>query len=199
MRDDAGRKLYSPLEALGIAAKAVMTMPYLSRAEKTGEMTAAFKERLMLAVTEVNGCRMCSYAHAKIALEAGLSTDEIAEMCAGRTQDVPPEEMYAVLFAQHYADARGRPSKKAWADMVKFYGHTRALAILGAVRGIMLGNAYGIPLGSFMGRMRGKRAAIDLRSSLGYELLMLLTAPVVIPFALLGAFVARLIRIPVAP
>jgi AhpD family alkylhydroperoxidase len=37
----------------------------------------------MLAVTEVNGCEMCSYAHTKMALEAGLSNDEIQQMLAG--------------------------------------------------------------------------------------------------------------------
>jgi len=32
-----------------------------------------FRERMMLAVTEVNGCRYCRYAHTRIALFCGLS------------------------------------------------------------------------------------------------------------------------------
>lgn len=185
-------KLYTLPEAYAIVRKAGMTMPFLLRAERAGKMTEAFKERLMLAVTEVNGCRMCSWAHARIALEAGLSAGEIENMLGGQMGDVPPEELPAVLFAQHYADARGNPSPEAWKNIVSRYGHDGAMAILGAVRGIMTGNAYGIPLGSFLNRLRGKRESVDERSSLGYELLMLLTSPLVFVIALPHALIARL-------
>lgn len=192
-------KLFTLPEAYTIVKKAGMTMPFLLRAERKGQMTEAFKERLMLAVTEVNGCRMCSWAHTRIALEAGLSAEEIGEMLAGQMENVPTNELPAVLFAQHYADARGNPSREAWASVVARYGRDGAMGILGAVRGIMLGNAYGIPLGSLLARLRGKRAAIDARGGVGYELLMLLSALVVIPVALLHSFFARLLRVPVAP
>ena len=168
MRDRTGRGLYTLGEAYRIAVRAGMTMPFLSRAKRAGLMTEAFKERLMLAVTEVNGCRMCSFVHARIALESGLSAEEIEGMLAGQAQTVPAEELPAVLFAQHYADVRGNPSRAAWEGAVSRYGRARAMAILGAVRGIMLGNAYGIPLGSLLARLRGKRAHVDERSSLGY-------------------------------
>ncbi len=192
-------KLFTLPEAYTIVKKAGMTMPFLLRAERKGEMTEAFKERLMLAVTEVNGCRMCSWAHTRIALEAGLSPEEIGNMLAGQMENVPADELPAVLFAQHYADARGNPSRAAWTSVVGRYGRDGAMGILGAVRGIMLGNAYGIPLGSFLSRLRGKRAAVDSRSSVGYELLMLFSALAVIPVALLHAFFARLLRVSVAP
>jgi AhpD family alkylhydroperoxidase len=38
---------------------------------------AAFRERLMMVVTEVNGCRYCSYSHARLALSAGVSREEL--------------------------------------------------------------------------------------------------------------------------
>jgi AhpD family alkylhydroperoxidase len=37
----------------------------------------------MLAVTAVNQCRYCSYAHARMALLAGLSTEEIQALNDG--------------------------------------------------------------------------------------------------------------------
>ncbi len=37
-----------------------------------------FIERLQLAVTEVNGCVVCSYQHAKMAVRQGMSNDEIS-------------------------------------------------------------------------------------------------------------------------
>ncbi len=192
-------KLYSPAEAYSIVRKAGVTMPDLVRAEKSGDMTEPFKERLMLAVTEVNGCRLCSWAHTKVALEAGLSDAEIKDLLAGQAGNTPQEELPAVLFAQHYADARGNPSPEAWAKIVARYGHARALAILGAVRGIMLGNTYGIPLGSLLSRLRGKRTGIDARSSLAYEIGMLTSAVILIPIALLHALAARLLHVRVEP
>jgi AhpD family alkylhydroperoxidase len=37
-----------------------------------------FLKRLQLAVTEVNGCPACSYFHAKMALQQGMSGEEIS-------------------------------------------------------------------------------------------------------------------------
>ncbi|WP_256205872.1 carboxymuconolactone decarboxylase family protein [Carnobacterium iners] len=34
-------------------------------------------ERIMLAVTQVNGCSVCSYTHTKMALEVGMKSEKI--------------------------------------------------------------------------------------------------------------------------
>jgi AhpD family alkylhydroperoxidase len=196
MKKGAGRKLYSLREAYGITLQALRTMPELKRAKKQGELDQPFIERIMLAVTEVNGCALCSYAHAKMALEAGLSDTEIRKMLSGSSDDVPDDELQAILFAQSYADARGTPSEKAWERVVETYGLPKAMGILGAVRVIMMGNVYGIPWSAFLGRLKGKP---DERSSLAYELGMItgsiLFLPVVLPHTLLsrlrGAPLAR--------
>ena len=39
--------------------------------EKT--LSAAFRERLFMAVTSVNHCRYCSFVHSRAALKAGVS------------------------------------------------------------------------------------------------------------------------------
>ncbi len=51
-------------------------------------ISPAFRERLMLAVTEVNGCRYCSYYHAREALKSGISGAELAALLAGQ---IPPD------------------------------------------------------------------------------------------------------------
>ena len=43
----------------------------------------AFQERLMLAETEVNGCRYCAYAHARMALAAGVSRADVDALAGG--------------------------------------------------------------------------------------------------------------------
>ncbi len=63
----------------------------------------------MLAVTEVNGCDICSYAHTKVALEAGMSSQEIQNMLGGIIDDVPLKEVHGIMYGQHYANARGNP------------------------------------------------------------------------------------------
>ena len=39
-------------------------------------LSPAFRERLMLAVTAVYGCRYCSFAHAREAISKGVSQEE---------------------------------------------------------------------------------------------------------------------------
>ena len=47
-----------------------------------GELISpAFRERLMLVVTAVNNCRMCSAVHTKQALLSGLSRQETESFC----------------------------------------------------------------------------------------------------------------------
>ncbi len=192
-------RLFTLWEAYGIIYKAIRTFPYLIRGEKSGTMSKKLAERLMIAVTQVNGCAMCSWAHTKMALEAGLSAEEIGAMLSGEMRDVPKEEMKAVLFAQHYADTRGKPSCEAWRQTVSAYGQAKAMAILGAARGMMMGNAYGIPAGSLLGRMGVKRFHADARSSLPYELGLMLTVILFPPIAALQAGAAWLLRLPAAP
>ncbi len=67
-----------------------------------------FKERLMLAVTEVNGCPMCSYFHVEQALKSGMDDSQIKNLLSGSLENVPDEEVKAILFAQHYAEKKGK-------------------------------------------------------------------------------------------
>jgi AhpD family alkylhydroperoxidase len=159
-------------------------------------MSTKLSERLMMAVTEVNGCAMCSYYHTKMALEAGMDSVEIRRMLTGEYTDVPEEELTAVLFAQHYADTRGKPDPAAWNTLCAQYGEEAALAMLGAIRGIMMGNALGIPAGSLLRRLGVKRFQPDRRSAFSYEIAVLLSAVVFMPVAALHALLARILKLP---
>ncbi len=196
-KHNVGRKLYSVGEAYMILYRAVRTMPSFLRASKKGVMKNDFTERLMLAVTEVNRCAMCSYAHTKMALEAGMSIDEINSLLAGDLSDVRPDEMPAILFAQHYADSRGRPSKEAWSSILRQYGDKKSIAILGAIRTVMLGNTYGVPLGNLKTRFsKNPHKVVDPRSSIWYELAMLGTFIVFIPCVIVHVLAAAVLRLP---
>jgi AhpD family alkylhydroperoxidase len=198
-RSKPGRPLFSLAEGYRIYYLALRTVPYMMRGEKSGLMSAKLRERLMIAVTEVNGCAMCSWYHVRMALETGMASDEIHRMLAGELADVPEEDLTAVLFAQHYADTRGKPDKAAWEALKARYGKATALAMLGAIRGIMLGNLVGIPSGSLLRRLGVKRFRIDSRSILAYELAVLLSGVIMMPLAALHAGIAALLRLPVEP
>jgi len=187
-----GKKLYSVYESYWILYKGLRTAKYMSNARKTDGLSTEFSERIMLAVTEVNGCAACSYAHTKIALEAGMSNEEIKKILEGVFDNVPAEEVAAVLFAQHYAETRGNPSKDAWERIVEIYGLTKAEGILGAIRMIMIGNTYGIAWSSFAGRFKGKA---DKRSSLFYEISMVLATILFIPIVLVHVMISKLFRV----
>ncbi len=189
-----GKKLFSIVEFYWIMTLAFRSVPLLKRAKAAGKMNHAFLERIMLAVTEVNGCAMCSYYHTKVALEAGFSEVEIRNMLGGTFSDVPAGELSGVLFAQHYADTRGKPSPESWRRLVEVYDETGASGVLAVTRMIMLGNAVGIPAGSFLNRFR-KRP--DPRSNLFYEIAMLFALIVYIPFAGVTALILNLLRAPI--
>lgn len=180
MKIKTGRKLYSLKETYTITYQAFRSFRDLAHARREKLLTQQFTERIMLAVTEVNGCEVCSYAHTKMALESGMNEDEIQNMLAGLNDNVPSDELPAILFAQHYADYRGQASREAWEQIVKLYGLSKAKGILASIRMIMVGNVYGIVWSSFINRFKGKP---DKRSNLAYELSLILSTFVFIPTA----------------
>ena len=150
-------------------------------------------ERLQLAVTEVNGCPACSYQHTKMALNLGMTNEEISSFLSGDEEFIQPAEAKAIAFAQHFADSRGFPKKYTYDAIVEEYGEESANIILSAVQVMITGNIYGIPYSAFQSRLKGK---IYESSSLFYELGMLIGGILLIPFALLHGILRGIIRIP---
>lgn len=187
------KRFYSLPELYAILVAGLRTAPRLLAGRRAGLVDVKLAERVMLAVTEVNGCEICSYAHARMALETGLATDEIRMLLAGDTASVPADEAIAIAFAQHYADSRGRPDREAWRRLLDAYGEPKALGILGAARVMMIGNAYGIAWSALTNRLRGRRVG---KSSLAYEVAMLLAIVPFAPAAAVHALAAAVLRVP---
>jgi len=194
MKQKTEGRLYSIPEAYWIYLQGIRSMRFMAREKKKGQLNSQFIERIMLAVTEVNKCSICSYAHTKMALEKGMKAEEIRELLQGDHGTVPDDELEAILFAQHYADSRGKPSKASWEHIVKQYGKDKAYGILGSIRIIMIGNVYGIPFGSFTNRFKVKA---DKRSSIFYELAMICTIILYTPVVILNALLFALLQIPI--
>lgn len=194
MKDRFGKGLYSIGEFYKIYFLTILSSFDFIKTKRSKLLSEDFIERIMLVVTEVNGCPFCSYAHTKMALEAGMSNEEIQNMLAGIKEDVPEKEMSAVLFAQHYADKRGKPSQEAWDRIVEVYDLEKAKSILASIRIMMFGNVVGIALGSFVNRFKKAKEA-DPRSNLIYEMGIVFTSILFFPLAFAQALLARLFRI----
>jgi len=106
-------------------------------------ISESLRERIMLAVTEVNGCRYCQYAHAKMALKAGLSQDEIDRLAEGAFHNSPQKDVPALLFAQHWAEANGSPDKEVRQKVIDTYGLHITEGMELAMRMIRMGNLLG--------------------------------------------------------
>jgi len=140
----------------------------------------AFIERIMLSVTEVNGCAVCSYAHTSMALKQGFNQEEIESFLSGKDTHILPYEAKALLFAQHYADSRGYVDKEAYEALIDEYGEEKSEIILSAIKVIMMGNIMGIPMSAFVSRLKGKPYK---GSSIFYEISMILSSIIFIPLS----------------
>jgi AhpD family alkylhydroperoxidase len=116
---------------------------HLRKITNEGLISPAFRERLMLAVTAVNGCRYCSYFHARQALKSGISTEEINRLLSGDVESCPEDEAMAVIYAQHWAESGARPEPENVLKLQQTYGIEKAEAIHLMLRMIRLGNLLG--------------------------------------------------------
>lgn len=185
------KRHYSVRETYRITHDAARTArSFIRLRAQRGEQYA---ERIMLAVTEVNGCALCAYGHTRFALRSGMDAGEIRDLLGGVTEVVPDDELPAVAFAQHYADTGGHPDRDAWARLVEIYGEEQALGVLGTSRVMMCGNAVGIPWSSLLTRLRGSPHP---DSTLRYEIGTIVGASLTMPFALGHAAVSTLLGQP---
>ncbi len=115
-----------------------------------------FIERIMLAVTQVNGCRYCSYAHTRIALKAGVPEDELRQLMAGQFAQSPATEIVALAFAQHYAEQAGQYDQITWQRLEDAYGSDAARDLLVYIRLISLANLYGNTFDAMLVRIAGR-------------------------------------------
>lgn len=112
-----------------------------------------FRERIMLAVTRVNACRFCTFAHSRAALQAGMTRGEVDTLLGGGFEDCPESELPAVLYAKDWAEAGGVADPEAERRLAETYGEEAAADILLALRIIRAGNLTGNTVDCFLHRV----------------------------------------------
>jgi AhpD family alkylhydroperoxidase len=168
MEKQTERRLVDTPTFYGYLEDVITNLGHMRAAVKSGRVSKAFSERIMLAVTQVNGCRYCSHYHTKLALESGMSNAEIENLLNGELGNVPQEELVALMYAQHYAETGGRPDPKVTQRLVGTYGAAMSRDILAYIRAITVGNFYGNAFDAFQQRLRREPVPDStLRSEMG--------------------------------
>ncbi len=138
------RRYYTRLSAFVQDLREILARRGQIRTALRAQVSLPFRERLMLVVTEVNGCRYCSYFHAQVALTSGITEPELRELLAGSIPaQTSAEELPALVYAQHWAERDGRPEPEAEHRLREVYGDPRADAIHIVLRMIRIGNLLG--------------------------------------------------------
>jgi len=185
------KRIYTPRSLLRDFRNILARSHEFRSAVRSRRLSRAFAEKIMLTVTAVNGCRYCSYAHAKTALTCGVSPEEIDLLLSGEIGHVSPEEAPALFFAQHYAESGGCPAPEMVQKLVETYGQEKARDILAYIRMIMFGNLAGNTFDALLSRLRGCPAE---GSSLGSELITLALLVLGTPLLALGMLVRRITK-----
>jgi len=183
------KRIYTPRSLLGDFRDILDHFHEFRSAVRSRRISRSFAEKIMLAVTAVNGCRYCSYGHAKTALASGVSPEEVDLLLSGEIGHVSANEAPALFFAQHYAENGDHPDPEMVQKLVKTYGQEKARDILAHIRMITLGNLSGNTFDALLSRLRGRPAE---GSSLGNELATLALLVLGMPLLALGIVVKGL-------
>lgn len=138
------RRIYHSLAAFLADFRYISARRSLIRRAMRELISPAFRERLMLMVTEVNGCRYCSYYHAREALKSGVSAAELRDLLAGAIPaETPPDGYLALVYAQHWAETDAQPEPEAVQRLIETCGEEKTAAIDILLRMIRVGNLLG--------------------------------------------------------
>jgi AhpD family alkylhydroperoxidase len=147
------KRTYSFWELLADISFLTKNIRVVRRIMREELISSAFRERLMLSVTSVYGCRYCCWAHTREALRSEIDPKEITGLLTGSVENCPEEEALALLYAQHWADSNARPDPEATRRLEEAYGAETANTINMVLRIVRVGNLWGNSWDCFLYRV----------------------------------------------
>lgn len=136
----------------------INSLVYVKNATKSGDVSHALREKLMVAVSGVLSCKYCTWLHSEMALTHGADAEEVQKLLSMEIGDFPDDEAIALAFAQHYSETGGRPQEKAEERLYQYYGRKKAGHIVSYIQIIYFGNLAGNTVDAFLNRFKGKPA-----------------------------------------
>ena len=155
--DGFKKRFYTPRAFVRDLREVLAHMPSFRETARSARVSRSFAEKIMLAVTQVNGCRYCAYGHTRAALAAGVNAEEIAQILAGDLEGFAQEEAVALAFAQHWAETGGHTDPDAEGRFRAYYGPQVSEDILNWMRMIQMGNLMGNTFDALLYRLGIRR------------------------------------------
>ncbi|MFB6286239.1 MAG: carboxymuconolactone decarboxylase family protein [Candidatus Bipolaricaulia bacterium] len=141
---DADPKRLTWRTALPALSRLVTSIPGVVRAERRDNVDAVLREKIMLTVSVVNGCRYCVRVHTGQAARTGVPHETILDLREQRLERAAREgERPALRFARRYAEASENPAPDAWAALREAYDTATVADIVSYIRGIYFFNLVG--------------------------------------------------------
>jgi len=187
MTDSFHKRIYTTSRFFHDFSAIIESIPDVIKAPRTKRVTKAFREKLFVAVSNVLGCRYCSWLHTEMALSKGVDKKEIQKILSQEIGDFPEDEAVALAFAQHYSETGGRPKKDAEQRFYQYYGREMARDILKHIQMIYFGNLAGNTVDAFIERLKGR--PVEGSDLWGELVIFPLTAPYFLIILPLLAFV----------
>jgi AhpD family alkylhydroperoxidase len=153
-----GKRFYTPRTFARDLRDVFAHMSSFRETARSERVSRGFAEKIMLAVTQVNGCRYCAYGHTRAALREGVDAGEIARIMSGELEGLAEEEAVALAFAQHWTESGGHPDPDAERRFREYYGPQVSTDILNWMRMIQMGNLMGNTFDALLYRLGLRRA-----------------------------------------
>ena len=107
-----------------------------------------------------------------------MTSSEIQAIAVLEFDQVPSDQVAALIFAQHYAETGGHPDPEAWQRVVEICGPNTARDLMVWIRLISLANLWGNTFDVLMSRIGGHPVS---DSNLWQELGVVLGWVVIVP------------------
>jgi AhpD family alkylhydroperoxidase len=154
------KRFYTPRTLLHDLRDILAHMGEFRDTVRSRRVSRAFAEKIMMAVTAVNGCRYCAWFHTKLALQEGVPPEEIQQILGKEVDDFTEDEAVALAFAQHWAEMAGHPDPEAERRFRDYYGPQISADILNWMRMINTGNLLGNTWDAILWRLGIRRAGV---------------------------------------
>lgn len=175
------RKVLEPSHAIKDLSHVLKTFPFFAHDYLTNKIDKDFIKKLLLVVSEVNGCMYCSWFHGKMALFFSNIDPQVIENILSTEigQKISDYEIIGLAYAQHYAATNKKPDPEAVEMLYEYYGKYKAECIQICIDIIYLANLAGNTFDAFLSRLKGQKSP---SSSFLFELIFfILMVPVFAP------------------
>ncbi|MCD6487218.1 MAG: carboxymuconolactone decarboxylase family protein [Syntrophobacterales bacterium] len=156
MKNDFRKRIYNNLsDFLSDLLSFIINSSIYVRNIKNKGISRKLREKLMVAVSGVLGCKYCTWLHSEMALSHGVDAGDIQRLLSSELGDFPEEEAVALAFAQHYSETGGKIQKQVRQRLHKYYGRETARDISGYIQIIYFGNLAGNTVDALLERLKG--------------------------------------------